>query len=314
MKQFTFDITPASNALQCPNPDFWYDKAYLDAIDPRYFNVLPGVKNSTKLAFTRFPSVLQAQDCTFAATSNPLSATTVTVCPLKANVSLCKKTLETSFVVNEMKAGSNNYTVNAFMEHYWNTLQKEIAQEIAVIMWQGNTAGTGATFTGDNAYKTLCNGFNVLFSASSEVVKITSSAVTSANVVSIMTQVLQAAPTAVKQKNGLSSAVFYVATNVAIAYRIALGYIIPQTIGLDGSLTEKFLGAYEIVEMPGMPDNEIVFTRPENLVYAFDGTEDASELIAVDQLRTIGVPNILTVALLSIGFQILNPSEIVVFN
>jgi hypothetical protein len=156
MKKFNFDITVASNALNCPNPSEFYDKAYLSAIDPINFHVVPGVKDSTKVATATFPSVLQALDCTFAATASNLSATTVSVCPIKVNVSVCKSTLEDSFVVNEMRTGSQNYNVDSFMLFYWDVLQKEISSEIAQIQWVGSTTNTA--YTGTNAYKALCEG------------------------------------------------------------------------------------------------------------------------------------------------------------
>lgn len=309
-KQFNFDLTVATNALNCPNPSEWYDKAYLAAVDPKHFHIVPGVKESTKVSTATFPSVLQALDCTFAATNSALSATTVSVCPLKVNVSVCKKDLESSFVVNEMRTGSQNYSVEAFMAYYWDTLQKEVGSEIQEIMWKGDTAGTGATYTGVNAYRALCDGFEKQLAADANVVDVTLSSVTTSNVISILGTVIAAAPAAVKAKG--ANGKFYVASNVALAFRIASA--LGNTAAfITGEMPLSFAG-YEVIECPGLSDNKIVFTRPENLVYAFDGSEDFSNLVAIDQLKTAGIPNILTVALLAIGFKILNPSEIVYFN
>lgn len=308
MKNFNFDISVASNALLCPNPSEWYDKAYLSAIDPRYFHVVPGVKNSTKVATNTFPSVLQALDCTFAATASNLSATTVTVCPIKVNVSVCKNTLETSFVVNEMSKGSQNYDVQSFMNYYWESLGKEVAQEIASIAWRGDTGN--AAYSGASAFLKLCDGFEKKMLANSQVVDVTLTAITSSNVIAAMTAVINAAPAAIKNRE--AGAIFYVASNVALAYRIAAALGNTQAF-ITGEMPLSFAG-FQVVEQPGMSDNKMVFTRPENLVYALDGESDSSELIAVDQLRTAGIPNILTVALFAIGFEILNPTEIVYYN
>lgn len=306
MKQFNFDLTVATNALNCPNPDAWYQKAYLTGEDVKYFHTIPGIKNSTKIATTNFPSVLQALDCTFAATSNPLSATTITVSPMKVNVSLCKSTLETSFVVQEMRAGSANYNVASFMAYYWDTLAKEVSSELSVIRWQGNTAGTGSTYTGVNAYKTLTDGIEKQLNADADVVDVTLTAVTSANVIAILAAVLNAAPTAVKQKE--AGAKFFASTSVVTAFRIAAA--LGNTNAYITSDMRLVFAGYDIIEAPGMTDGYVVFTRPENLIYAFDGSETA-DLIAVDQLKTVGIPNILTVALLAVGYKIVNPSEIV---
>lgn len=306
MKKLDFSMTIAENALHCPNAEAFYSKAYLSGQETAYLNLIPGVKNSTKVANATFPSVLQALDCTFAASSSALSATTVEVCPLKANVSICKTDLESSFLVNQMRAGESNYTVENFMAYYWDELSKEIASEIASIRWKGNTAGTGATYTGNFAYNTLCDGFEKLMLANSQVVDVTLTAVTSSNVITLLATVLNAAPAAVKQKE--AGAVFFVSSTVATAYRIAAA-LGNTSAFITGEMPLSFAG-YQMVEAPGMTDGNIVFTRPENLVQAFDGSE-AGEIVSIDQLKTAGIPNILTVVLLAIGFQIINGSEIV---
>lgn len=306
MKKLDFSLTIASNALLCPNAEAFYSKAYLSGEDLAFFKVIPGVKNSTKVASTTFPSVLQALDCTFAATASNLSATTVEVCSLKANVSVCKTDLESSFIVNQMRRGETNYTVESYMAHYWEELSKEIASELAVIRWQGNTAGTGATYTGNFAYKTLCDGLEKIMLADASVVDVTLTAVTTANVITLLSTVLNAAPAAVKAKE--AGAVFYVSSTVATAYRIAAA-LGNTSAFITGEMPLTFAG-YQMVEAPGMTDGNIVFTRPENLIYAFDGSESGT-VEAIDQWKTAGIPNILTVVLLAVGYQIINPSEIV---
>ena len=306
MKKLDFSLTISSNALQCPNAEEFYSKAYLAGEDVNFLHVLPGVKNSTKVGTATFPSVLQALDCTFAASSSALSATTVEVCALKANVSVCKTDLESSFLVEQMRRGETNYTVESFMAFYWETLQKEISNELAVLRWQGNTAGTGATYTGNFAYKTLCDGYEKLMLADSNVVDVTATAVTSSNVIALLTAVINAAPAAVKAKE--AGAEFYVASDVATAYRIAAA-LGNTSAFITGEMPLSFAG-YQMVEAAGMTSGTIVFTRPENLVYAFDGSENG-ELVSIDQLKTAGIPNILTVVSLSVGMQNPNPSEIV---
>jgi hypothetical protein len=307
-KEFNFDLTVAANALNCPNPSAWYDQVYLGKIDPKYFNVIPGVKDSTKVSTAKFPSVLQSLDCAFAATYSVLSATTVSVDPIKVNLSLCKSALESSFIVNEMRQGSQNYTVDSFMSYYWETLKKEVQQEIATIMWVGSTTNTG--YTGTNAYKALTDGYEKKLGADAAVIDVTLTAVTASNVIASMTAVLNAAPAAIKTKD--SGAVLYAASDVVLSYRIAAA--LGNTLAyITGDQPLKFLN-FDVVECPGMTSGNMVFTRPDNLVYALDGTEDADNLVAIDQLKTVGIPNILTVALFTIGFEILNPNEIVFFH
>jgi hypothetical protein len=309
MKKLDFSMTIASNALYAPNGEDFYSKAYLGGEDAAFLHLIPGVKNSTKVGNASFPSVLQSLDCTFAATASNLSATTVSVCPIKANVSVCKTDLESSFLVEMMRRGETNYTIDTFMSYYWAELAKEVAQEVSVIRWQGNTAGTGATYSGNFLYKTLCDGFEKLMLADANVVDVTATAITSSNVIAALSAVISAAPAAVKAKE--AGAVFYVASDVAVSYRIAAA-LGNTSAFITGEMPLSFAG-YRMVEAPGMTNGTIVFTRPENLVMAFDGTENG-ELVSIDQMKTAGIPNILTVVLLSIGFAIVNPQEIVWFH
>jgi hypothetical protein len=71
-----------------------------------------------------------------------------------------------------------------------------------------------------------------------------------------------------------------------------------------------YLGV-RIVIADGMSDNKIVFTSKNNLVYAFDAASDTSALKAVNLNDTTAEPYIRTRANMKIGFEILNPTEIV---
>lgn len=306
MKKFNFDLTVSSNALNCPNPSEWYDKAYLGSNVAGNFRLIPGVKDSTKVASNVFASILQDETCTFAATNSTLTATTVSVCGVKANTSICKSDLETSFISQQMAKGSTNYTVAEFMSHYWDTMSMKIAEEIEAIRWRGN-ANIGA-YTGTSAYLALCQGFESKLTASTEVVDVTLTAVTVANVIAVLSAIVAAAPAVIKgfRKTDLR---LYVASNVFLAYQIATSNLYLTTPSVDAT----FAGI-KIVEQPGMTDSKVVFTRFDNLVYAFDGEGDSENLVAIDMLKTAGLPQIYTVAFMKIGFEILNPSEIVFYN
>lgn len=306
MKQFNFDLQVASNALLCPNPSEWYDRAYLGSNVAGNYKLIPGVKNSTKVAANVFGSTLAAADCVFSPANTQLSATTMSVCDLKANTSVCKTDLESSFVSNEMAAGSQNYTVENFMSHYWDTMNKKIQEEIEGIRWRGNTAT--ASYSGATAYLKLCDGYEKKLLADSNVIDVTLTAITTSNVINAMSTVVAAAPAAIK--GALKSELrLYVASNVYLAFQIATSNLFLNT----PNTTPTFAGI-PVVEAPGMTDSKMVFTHKDNLVYLFDGEGDAENLVAIDAFKSMGIPVIYTVALLKIGFGILNPDQIVYFN
>lgn len=312
MKKLNFDLTVNSSALLCPNPQEWFSKAYLDENVADNYRLIPGVKTSTKVANTNFTSILKAEDCDFTASANILSAVTFTVCPLQAQVQICKKDIESSFVSLQMAKGSSNWDVASFMNHYWEAMSAEVKEEIEYIRWVGSTTNTG--YTGVNAFKALCDGYEKLLAADAQVIDVAASgsysAVTVANVIDIMGAMLVALPAAALSKK--KELRFYAASNVVTAFTIAaakgntLSYI-TEALGMN------FVGI-KIVEAPGMTSNKIVLTRKDNLVYLFDGENDATELKAINLTETTGQPLLRTAAYLKVGFGLLNPQEIVYFS
>lgn len=301
MKQYNFDLTVNSSALLCPNPDEWFARAYLSEDTAKNYRVIPGVKSSTKVANVSFQNILVAETCDFTASASVLSAVTMTVCPLQAQIQICKKDIESSFVSLQMAKGSQNWDVQSFMNHYWEAAQAEINEEIELIRWNGNTS-TGSTFYG------LCNGYDQLLNASSQVIDVAApSATTVANVIDTLTSALLALPAAVQSKK--KDLRFYVASNVATAFTIAASK--GNTINyVTEALGFNFAGI-EMVEAPGMAAGRIVLTRKDNLVYLIDGMNDQSDLKAVNLTETTAQPLIRTAAYLKVGFGILNPQEIV---
>ena len=76
----------------------------------------------------------------------------------------------------------------------------------------------------------------------------------------------------------------------------------------DLSLT--YLGV-KIVLCPGMSNDHLVITLKDNLIYLFDGEGDPSDLRAVNLSDTVAEPYLRTRANMKIGFNYVNPQDIV---
>lgn len=306
MRNLKFDLTVETNALLCPNPQDFYSKSYITPSVVTDFRVVPGVKESTKLASNVFDSVLKTAGCAWSATDSTLDAVDITVCKLDAMVQICQYDLENSFVALQMAKGDANFVVNSFMEFYWAELSKEIEAEIQDIRWNGNTAAPSS----EPAYIAACDGYLKKIDASTETVEQTGSAITASNIVTILTGVVTALTEATKGKKG--DVRIYMSAKNALLYQIA-------TLGLNsgsnytGELPSQFAG-YQISVQEGMNDGYIVATNKNNLVYAFDGEGDSKALKAVNLSDTTAEPIIRTRAGLKVGFSILNPSEIVFYK
>jgi len=303
-RKLKFDLDVETNALLCANPEEFYSRAYLTDTTADNFRTLPGIKSATKLANVTFGNILQASTCNFSAPTDTLNAIDIDVCPLSAMAQICQFDLEQSFLALQMAKGSNgDFTVASFMSYYWDTMSKQIGEDVELLRWQGDTES-------ESAILSLCDGHLKKLCADADVVGQYDGAVTSSNVLATLEAVWAAAPSTIKFKKG--DLRFYVSANVAQAYELAAASGNTQTyVTLPLGLT--FLGI-QMVVAEGMPDNTIVLTLKNNLIYAFDAEGDAKALKAVNLSDTVAEPYIRTRANLKVGFYHTNPSEIVVYN
>jgi hypothetical protein len=306
MRELKFDLNVDSSALLCPNSQAFYSKAYIGDDVIGNFYMLPGVKTSTKISTVGFDNLLKAANCNFTAGDQTLSGITVDVCKVSALAEICRYDVESSFLALEMSKGANaSFEVPSFMEYYWSEMANEIESEIAQIRWVGNPSNTA--YTGTSAYLALCTGYNARMLADASVVDVTKTAVTASNVIAVLTAVFSQLPA--KLKNKLSDLRFYVAPDVALAYRIASATGNNQAYVTE-SLALTFLGV-PITVQEGMTAGDIVLTRKQNLIYAFDGEGDTKELRAINLEDSIAEPLLRTRANISVGFYIVNGEEIV---
>ena len=305
-RNLKFDLDIETNALLCANPDEFYSKAYLSSPDiANNFRTLPGIKSKTKLANVTFGSLLQSSTCNFNAPTDSLDAIDIDVCPLSAMAQLCQFDLEQSFLALQMSQGSNgDFTVASFMSYYWNEMAMVIGQDLELLRWQGDT-------TGDDPLLRLCNGYLVQLCGDEGLAAgLYSGAISTSNVLTVLEAVVNAAPASIVRKK--SELRLYVSTNVANAYELKAAQGNTQTyVTLPLGLT--FLGI-NVVVCEGMPDNTIVLTLRNNLVYAFDAEGDSKALRAVNLSDTVAEPYLRTRANMKAGFHYTNPSEIVVYN
>jgi len=303
MKKISFDLTVNSTALYAPNPESWYAKTYIDEEQAQLFRTIPGVKSSEKVATAIFADILKPETCNFTSTDATLSAVTVSVVGISAMVQVCKKDLESSFISKEMAAGSSNWEVASFTSYFFDTMSQEIKDEIADLRWNGSTTNTAYTGT----HKALVNGFTTILNADASVIDVAASAVTTANVIQVLATALQTLPA--KLQTDTTKLKFYVAPNVATAYGIATAQY-----NTTSNVTKKLAMTFadiDIIPQAYLPANQIVLTVPDNLVYAFDGISDISDIKIINLSDTTGDELLRARVNLKVGFAILNGGEIV---
>ena len=314
MRNLKFNLDIDASALINPNPVEFYGKAYIteDVVDN--FRTLPGIKSKTKIATTSFTNILKESSCDFVAGDQTLSAIEIDVAPVSALAEVCRFDIEASFLSLQMAQGSGaSYEVQPFMNFYWDQMAKEIAAEVEVIRWQGDTAGTGAGYTGANAFKTLADGYEKLLGADATVLTVDNTAVTASNVLAEMAKVYnKMAADAPELINRTADLRFYVAPNVAAAYRQAVAAGNTQAY-VTKNLDFTFLDI-KLVVAQGMSANKMVLTLKDNLIYAFDGEGDGKALKAINLEESVAEPKLRTRANLKIGFVAVNGGEIVYYR
>jgi hypothetical protein len=305
MRKLRFDLNNGANAQLTPNAEAFYAQAYLGSSDiVDNFRTLPSVKFEVALGAVTFGDILQPSNCAFTAPTDTLSAKIMSVCALSAMAQICQFELEQSFVSLQMAQGSNgDFTVANFMNFYWSEMANSINGSIESLRWQGDSSLLPANPL------SLCDGYEVQLAGDINVIPYT--AMTPNPTFAQMLANLQAAFALVPANIASRTADLriYLPTQLVNIYR--LGVASGNTnayITQDLALT--YLGV-KIVLCPGMSNDHLVITLKDNLIYLFDAESDPSDLRAVNLSDTVAEPYLRTRANMKIGFNYVNPTDIV---
>jgi len=138
-RDLKFSVEVLENAEYQANPIEWFAKAYLGEDVADNFRALPGIKTKTKLAYTLFTSLLKKADCEFDGSAPVLGAVNIDVETVAVMIEVCQFEVEQSFLVAQMPQGANAMGINELMSQFWETAAMEVAEEIELIRWQGDT-------------------------------------------------------------------------------------------------------------------------------------------------------------------------------
>jgi len=315
MRKLKFDLVTLPSAELTPNADSFYAQAYLGSSEiTDNFRTLPGVKYAMKIGAVTFGDILQPALCGFNAPTDDLSSKQVDVCSLSAMAQICQFDLEQSFVALQMAQGSNgDFTVASFMQFYWSEMANSINGSIETLRWQGDTSGSSPL--------NLCDGYEVKLTAALPppipvpgtpyVINGGSGGIaTFAQLLTALQTAFALVPATIASRT--ADLRFYLPTQLVNIYRLGVAQGNTNAfITQDLSLT--YLGI-KIVLCPGMSNNTFVMTLKDNLLYAFDGEGDPSDLRAVNLSETVAEPFIRTRANMKIGFDFVNPQDIVFYS
>ncbi len=217
----------------------------------------------------------------------------------QVNLELCKKDFRSDWEAVQMGYSAYDNLPPKFADFLIGHVAAKVAEKTEQNIWQGANATAGEF-----------DGLSVLLGADSDVVDVTGTTVTSANVIAEIQKVVDAIPSAVYGKEDLK---IYISTNIAKAYvsaQAALGYRDLYHVGK----TEMNFQGISLFVAQGLADNDMVAAETSNLYFGTGLLSDHNEVKVIDMADLDGSQNVRVVMRFTSGVQYGIGSDIVLYT
>ena len=228
----------------------------------------------------------------------------------QVNLQVCKKDFISDWEAISMGYSAYSNLPKTFSDFLIANVADKVSQKIEQNIWDGTNATAGEF-----------DGFDVLLAADGDVVDVTATTVTAANVVTELGKIVDAIPSAVYGSEDLT---IYAPANMYRAYIRALGGF--GSSGLGGSGTDakgtqwysegqglQFDGV-QIVLAPGLTSNKAVASEKSNLWFGTGLMSDQNEVKIIDMADIDGSQNVRVVMRFTAGIQFGIGSDIVFYS
>lgn len=281
-----------------------------DTIEGGGITIKPNVKYKEVLKTVNLDAITKDATCDFSDTSTlTLAEKVLTPKQLQVNLELCKNDFRSDWEAIEMGYSAFDSLPANFSDYLIGYVAGKVAEKNESNIWQGADASEGEY-----------DGFTALLAADSDVIDVTGTTVTAANVIDELGKVVDAIPTSVYGKEDLY---IYVSQNIARAYVRALGGFGASGLGANGvnnAGTTWYNGgdlAFDGVKLfvcSGMPDNDMVAARKSNLFFGTSLMEDWQVVKLLDMADLDGSDNVRVVMRFAAGVQIGIGADIVYYT
>jgi hypothetical protein len=280
-----------------------------DTIEGGGITIKPNVKFKEVMKTLSTDAIVKDATCDFSDTSTiTLAEKILQPEEFQVNLELCKKDFHSDWEAISMGYSAFDELPSNFADFLIGHVAAKVAQKTEQTIWTGATATAGEF-----------NGFGALLAADADVVDVTGTSVTAANVITEMGKVVDAIPTSVYGKEDLY---IYVASNVARAYVRALGGFGASGLGANGVRNEgttwfnnqdlAFDGV-KIFVASGMADDTMVAAQKSNLFFGTGLLADQNEVKLLDMADLDGSQNVRVVMRYTAGVQIGIGADIVYY-
>jgi len=281
-----------------------------DTLDKGLIEILPNVNFKTTLQKVGTDDIVSDATCDFTATSTlTLTDRVLEVEPFQVNLQLCKKDYYDSWIGGQMGFSAYDSIPTSFSDFLFAHVAAKTAQKIEQNIWNGNAASAGEF-----------SGLISLMTADSDVVDVTATTVTAANVIEELGKVVDAIPSALYGKEDLT---IFVPQGVAKAYVRALGGFGTSGLGANGvdnkgtmwyGQGDLFFDGIRVAMVNGLPANKMVAAQSSNLYFGTGILNEKNEARILDMSELDGSLNLRVILRFFAGVNYGIGSDVVLYS
>jgi hypothetical protein len=279
-------------------------------LDNGLVEIKPNVKFKEVIKKVATDNIVKNAACDFDPTST-LTLTERILQPeeFQVNLQLCKKDFRSDWEAVQMGYSVYDNLPPSFTDFLLAHVAEKVAQRIETNIWQGANATAGQF-----------DGFTTLFAADGDVVDVTGTSITAANVITEMGKVVDAIPSALYGKEDLT---IYVSQKVAKAYVRALGGFGASGLGANGvdnkgtmwyGQGDLYFDGIRVAMVNGMPADDMVAAQSSNLYFGTGLLSDSNEVKVLDMGDLDGSQNVRVIMRFTAGIQYGFGSEVVYYS
>mgnify|MGYP000064593827 FL=1 len=281
-----------------------------DTIEGGGVTIKPNVKFKEVLKTINLDAITKDATCDFSDTSTlTLAESILEVKQLQVNLELCKSDFEDDWSAIEMGYSAHDVLPASFSDYLIGYVASKVAAKNETNIWQGVDANAGEF-----------DGFTTLAAANADVIDVTGTTITAANVITELGKVVDAIPAALYGKEDLY---IYVSQHIARSYVRALGGFGASGLGANGVAaqgTTWYNGgdlAFDGVKLfvaSGLPTNDMIAAQKSNLYFGSSLLADWQEVKLLDMADLDGSKNVRVIMRMAAGCQIGIGADVVYYT
>jgi len=272
--------------------------------------VVPNVKYKQVMKKVATNDIVKNATCDFDDTSTlTLTERILTPEEFQVNLELCKKDFRSDWEAAQMGYSAFDNLPSSFSDFLIAHVADKVAQRMETNIWTGANGTTGQF-----------DGFITTLGADSDVVDVTGTASTAANIITELGKIADAIPSTVY---GAEDMTIYLPSNMYRNYIRALGGFGASGLGAagtDNKGTQWYNGGaglqfdgIQIALATGLSDNDAVAAQKSNLFFGTGLLSDQNEVKVIDMADLDGSQNVRVVMRFTAGIQHGIGTEVVLY-